>query len=280
MMVAGKYVPPHLRNGAKKTEVTPFRDVGSSDRKFTHSKNGANSIMKSKKAIQRDLKKEARKAEKAQKIKEEGPMVKPHCELFLADLPPALRSLQTLAGFFHPYGEISNIVYVPAGKLFPIDITRRNLFDQNDFSSSHCAVIEFLTARVAKFVVGVLRKRIEGLNFRIGLLKPGLAEEMKIQSTRLEESIHMPTLSTKTQDHFLQEQHRESGVHYSSEELSENETSTKSGFGFNSLRCDQAYFTGSSEVTSDSDYGRYSSDDDTTDLLTLALKNGIKVIRD
>ena len=54
--------------------------------------------MKSKKAIQRDLKKEARKAEKAEKIKEQGPMVKPHCELFLADLPPALRSLQTLAG--------------------------------------------------------------------------------------------------------------------------------------------------------------------------------------
>ena len=128
-------------------------------------------------------------------------------------------------GFFHPYGEISNIVYVPAGKSFPIDITRRNLFNQADFASNHCAVIEFLTARVAKFVVGVLRKRIEGLNFRIGLLKPGLSEEMKIQSRRLEESIHIPTFSTKTQDQFLQE--RESGIQYSSEELSENETITK-----------------------------------------------------
>ena len=114
---------------------------------------------------------------------------------------------------------------MPAGKSFPIDITRRNLFDQTDFTSSHCAVIEFLTARVAKFVVGVLRKRIEGLNFRIGLLKPGLSEEMKVQSRRLEESIHIPTFSTKTQDHFLQE--RESGVQYSSEELSENEALTK-----------------------------------------------------
>jgi len=279
MMVAGKYVPPHLRNGAKKTEVTPFRDVSSTSKQKSM-KNGKqiNSNMKSKKAMQRDLKKEARKAEKADKIKEEGPMVKPHCELFLADLPPALRSLQTLAGFFHPYGEISNIVYVPAGKSFPIDITRRNLFNQADFASNHCAVIEFLTARVAKFVVGVLRKRIEGLNFRIGLLKPGLSEEMKIQSRRLEESIHIPTFSTKTQDQFLQE--RESGIQYSSEELSENETITKSGMVFKSSPCDQAYFTGSSEVTSDSDYGRYSSDDDSTDLLTLALKNGIKVIRD
>ena len=98
-MVAGKYVPPHLRNGAKKTEVNPFRDVSSTSKQKSM-KNGKqiNSNMKSKKAMQRDLKKEARKAEKADKIKEEGPMVKPHCELFLADLPPALRSLQTLAG--------------------------------------------------------------------------------------------------------------------------------------------------------------------------------------
>ena len=48
---------------------------------------------------------------------------------------------------------------------------------------------------------------------------------MKIQSRRLEESIHIPTFSTKTQDQFLQE--RESGIQYSSEELSENETITK-----------------------------------------------------
>lgn len=99
-MVAGKYVPPHLRNGAKKTEVTPFRDVYTTPKQKTTLKSGkqTNPNMKSKKAIQRDLKKEARKAEKAEKIKEQGPMVKPHCELFLADLPPALRSLQTLAG--------------------------------------------------------------------------------------------------------------------------------------------------------------------------------------
>jgi len=43
---------------------------------------------------------------------------------------------------------------------------------------------------------------------------------------------------------------------------------------------DQAYYTGSSENTSDSDFGRYDTSDDDTDLLTLALKNGIKVIRD
>lgn len=280
MMVAGKYVPPHLRNGAKKTEVTPFRDAPKTKSgKPSGPTKWSNPNMKSKKAIQRDLKKEARKAEKVEKVKEEGPMVKPHCELFLADLPPALRSLQTLAGFFHPYGEISNIVYVPAGKSFPADITRRNLFGAGDFSATHCAIIEFLTARVAKFVVGVLRKRIEGLNFRIGLLKPGLSDEMKNQTRRLEESIHVPTYLAKPQDQFLKERDSTTSQ-YSSEELSENEAIIKPGLVFNAGPCDAAYFTGSSEVTSDSDFGRYSSDDDSTDLLTLALKNGIKVIRD
>lgn len=272
-MVAGKYVPPHMRNGAKKIEVTPFPSYSKKNSKPVYEK-------KSKKAIQRDNKKETRKIEKVEKIKEEGPMVKPHCELFLADLPPALRSLQCLAGFFHPYGEISNIIYVPAGKRFPEDITRREVFDESDFAKTHCAIIEFLTARVAKFVVGVLRKRIEGLNFRIGLLKPGLADEMKDQTRRLEESIHIPTYQmAKTQNSFLQEQ---TSSQYSSEELSENEIIIKRGmvpFKTTSV-ADQAYYTGSSEVTSDSDFGRYSSDDDSTDLLTLALKNGIKVIRD
>merc|ERR1711990_184730 len=187
-----------------------------------------------------------------------------------------MRSVTTLAGFFHPYGEIANIQIIPVGQKFPEECHK--FIDTHEFDETFCAIVEFLTARVAKFVVGVLRKRIEALNFRIGLLKPGLSDEMKIQSRRLEESIHVPTLSTKTQDQFLTE--RESGVQYSSEELSENEALIKPGMVFKSSPCDQAYFTGSSEVTSDSDFGRYSSDDDSTDLLTLALKNGIKVIRD
>ena len=36
----------------------------------------------------------------------------------------------------------------------------------SDLEPSHSAVVEFLTARTAKFVVGVLRKRLAQLNFR------------------------------------------------------------------------------------------------------------------
>ena len=131
-----------------------------------------------------------------------------------------------ISGFFHPYGEISNIQFIPAGKAFPAEVLKKNLINPAEFSKSNCAVIEFLTARVAKFVVGVLRKRIEGLNFRIGLLKSGLAEEMDHQKQRLTESIHTPSYQiNKTQSSLLQEVNQ---THqYSSEELSEFEASSR-----------------------------------------------------
>jgi hypothetical protein len=272
-IVAGKYVPPHMRNGAK-IEPTQVPATPAFIKKTTKPKN----YKKSEKNYSKN--KNVKKTEIIKKQpKEEGPQVKPHCELFLADLPPALRSRQFLAGFFHPYGEITQITYVPAGSAFPADMTRRNLFNPVAFVGTNCAVIEFMTARVAKFVVGVLRKRIEGLNFRIGLLKPGLADEMVVQKQRLLDVNHMPALAiAKTQSHFLENSN--SSSQYSSEELSESEISTQRN-GTSQRNCtthDHAYYTGSSESyhTSDS----YDTSDDDTDLLTLALKNGIKVIRD
>jgi hypothetical protein len=286
MIVAGKYVPPHMRNGAKlepsvlpfqsqkKTTASPFAKWSRQEKNNTNEKN--KQLNKKNKTPT-----EPKKTEKAvEEPKVEGPCVKPHCELFLADLPPSLRSVQTLAGFFHPYGEISNIIFVAAGKPFPADVARRELFDSADFVKSNCAVIEFLTARVAKFVVGVLRKRIEVLNFRIGLLKPGLAEEMVHQEQRLVESIHLPSFQiNKTQTQYLEGS--QGSNQYSSEELSEFEATIAKRV-VKPAQADQAYYTGSSELsnTSDSDYGRYDTSDDDTDLLTLALKNGIKVIRD
>merc|ERR1719293_290082 len=49
-------------------------------------------------------KKEQLKKEKAEKV-----IIKPHCELFLTNLPPAMRSIAGLAAFFHPYGEVAQI---------------------------------------------------------------------------------------------------------------------------------------------------------------------------
>lgn len=268
MIVGGKYVPPHMRCGSKLEPTTMPSPKKSSPSPFAKWSNNNKSENTKPKKTKKD-KKETKTAETK--------AIKPHCELFLADLPSALCSLQALAGFFHPYGEISNIHFVPIGKPFPADIVARELVNPESFAKTNCAIIEFLTARVAKFVVGVLRKRIEGLNFRIGLLKPGLADEMVAQEQRLRDSLHLPTFQiNKTQSSFLEEN---TTSQYSSEELSEFESRTPKRY-IKPLQADQAYYTGSSEVTSDSDFGRYDTSDDDTDLLTLALKNGIKVIRD
>lgn len=275
MMVGNKYVPPHMRNRpAQVSEPTT---------KFNQSK------MKKTKVNPKKTKKVDLKPPTAI----EETKVKPHCELFLADLPAPMRSVTTLAGFFHPYGEIANIQIIPVGQKFPDDC--RKFIEVDEFENTFCAIVEFLTARVAKFVVGVLRKRIEALNFRIGLLKPGLAEEMSIQEGRLKESIYMPSYQiNQTQQEMLNEKQVQS---YSSEELSEVElkqTRNKRAILRITNPSDPAYWTGSSGVSSgssssasevDSDPDRAkrpiseSSDDDDCDLLALALKNGIKVTR-
>jgi hypothetical protein len=198
-MLAGKYVPPHMRNRPVQAEpVTRFNQT-----KPKKTKNGIKKIKKVeiKPAVVEEIK------------------VKPHCELFIADIPAPMRSVTTLAGFFHPYGEIANIQIIPVGQKFPEECSK--FIDVAQFENTFCAIVEFLTARVAKFVVGVLRKRIEALNFRIGLLKPGLAEEMSIQEGRLKESIYMPSYQiNQTQEAMLISNNCQS---YSSEELSEVE---------------------------------------------------------
>jgi hypothetical protein len=77
-MIAGKYVPPHMRNRPATAAAPP------SEHKFNQ---------KTKKT------KKTKKVEAVQKpAAQEVPKVKPHCELFLADLPAPMRSVTTLAG--------------------------------------------------------------------------------------------------------------------------------------------------------------------------------------
>lgn len=263
-MIAGKYVPPHMRGSkAEPTNAYPVALVSKGLRlKKVHKKPVKKTVQEVKTTVNAD------------------PKVKPHCELFIADIPASMRSVTSLAGFFHPYGEIANIQMIPIGQNFPVECSK--FVNTDDFETTYCAIIEFLTARVAKFVVGVLRKRIEALNFRIGLLKPGLAEEMLIQENRLKESLYMPSYQLKkTQEDMLNAVGLKS---CSSEELSERAILRMGN------PSDPAYWTGSSGISSasgsengsDSDRKRptsESSDDDDCDLLALAIKNGIKVTR-
>lgn len=89
MMMAGKsvYVPPHMRNRPS----TPVQDAMPSKYNQLKMKKTKGQIKKAKKpmmmpvAIMDDTK------------------VKPHCELFLADLPAPMRSVTTLAGQWYNF---------------------------------------------------------------------------------------------------------------------------------------------------------------------------------
>jgi hypothetical protein len=50
---------------------------------------------------------------------------------------------------------------------------------------TYCAIVEFYSARMAKFIIGILRKRLPVLKFRCALLKPSAAIELTNQADNL-----------------------------------------------------------------------------------------------
>lgn len=125
--------------------------------------------------------------------KEEKVIIKPHCELFLTNLPPQMRTIAGLAAFFHPYGEVAQIQVIGTNDQIPESV--KKWCQDSDLEQSNSAVVEFLTARTAKFVVGVLRKRLAQLNFRVGLIKPGLGDELTYQKTTYGGIVYQPSSS-------------------------------------------------------------------------------------
>lgn len=207
------YVPPHQRNstvskfennkngGKKHTEYTQsYKPQKKTNSWNTRSNNGSwrSSSSSAAGSASEDNnkttespfrswnKKEQMKKEKAEKV-----IIKPHCELFLTNLPPAMRSIAGLAAFFHPYGEVAQIQMIAPNDDIPEAVMK--WCKEKDVPSGHSAIVEFLTARTAKFVVGVLRKRLAQLNFRVGLIKPGLGEELTYQRTTFGDIVHQPS---------------------------------------------------------------------------------------
>lgn len=74
--------------------------------------------------------------------------------------------------------------------------------NKDNLEPSHSAIVEFQTARTAKFVVGVLRKRLSQLNFRVGLIKPGLGEELTYQRKTYGDIVYQPS-SGMTQQYIV-----------------------------------------------------------------------------
>jgi len=105
----------------------------------------------------------------------------------LTDLPEYLYSIPALASFFEPYGEVAMLQILPMKRMWDgdlIDLLGGSMCSRLA-EGTHCAVVEFYSARMAKFIIGILRKRLPVLKFRCALLKPSAAIELTNQADNL-----------------------------------------------------------------------------------------------
>lgn len=114
---------------------------------------------------------------------EEKPL--PHRRILAINLPPSLQTIESVTSVFHPYGDVTVVRVVKPGKNLPQDV-KPWLRKIPDLGRTCCAVVDFETARAAKFAVHVLRQREGEVGFRCGLLKPGVEE--KLYENRKEET--------------------------------------------------------------------------------------------
>jgi len=140
------------------------------------------------KAIELKEEKAAQKSveslESLQQIQEAKPGNK---RALLVDLPAYLYSIPALASFFEPYGEVAMLQILPSKKMWDEDLvdTLGAAMCHKLSQQSLCAVVEFYSARMAKFIIGILRKRLPILKFRCALLKPSAAIELTNQAENL-----------------------------------------------------------------------------------------------
>lgn len=139
-------------------------------------------------SIQIDEEKAAQESVKAletlQQIQEAKPGNK---RALIVDLPPYLYSIPALASFFEPYGEVAMLQILPQKRMWDadlIDLLGASMCNRLA-NQSLCAIVEFYSARMAKFIIGILRKRLPVLKFRCALLKPSAAIELTNQAENL-----------------------------------------------------------------------------------------------
>jgi len=105
----------------------------------------------------------------------------------LTDLPEYLYSIPALASFFEPYGEVAMLQILPLQRMWDgdlIDLLGASMCTRLA-QGTYCAIVEFYSARMAKFIIGILRKRLPVLKFRCALLKPSAAIELTNQADNL-----------------------------------------------------------------------------------------------
>lgn len=109
-------------------------------------------------------------------ISEEDKII-PHRRILAINLPANCQTIEQVTSVFHPYGDVTVVRVLKPGKNLPSEIKAwcRKI---PDLGRTCCALVDFETARAAKFAVHVLRQREKDVGFRCGLLKRGLEDKI------------------------------------------------------------------------------------------------------
>merc|ERR1712176_616096 len=102
---------------------------------------------------------------------------KPYKRGIAINLPSELQSIDAVTSVFHPYGDVTLVRVLKPGKALPFD-TKEYAAKIPELGTVPCALIDFETARAAKFAVHVLRQRADEVGFRLAILKPGVEEKL------------------------------------------------------------------------------------------------------
>ncbi|CAG5105503.1 Oidioi.mRNA.OKI2018_I69.chr1.g2182.t1.cds [Oikopleura dioica] len=152
----------------------------------------------------------------------------PFKRIVAINLPAKYQNVEALTSVFHPYGDVNIVRVLKPGKNIPADI-KQWIRLIPDLGRTACAVIDFETARAAKFAVHVFRQRENEMGFRCALLKPGVDE--KLYSER--ETVHTTKLdlnlssSLDTSDSGVTSEDAHSGDSVRSSSASERSASSE-----------------------------------------------------
>jgi len=153
----------------------------------------------------------------------------PFKRIVAINLPAKYQSVEALTSVFHPYGDVNIVRVLKPGKNIPADI-KQWIRLIPDLGRAACAVIDFETARAAKFAVHVFRQRENEMGFRCALLKPGVDEklysERETSASTTKMDLNMSS-SLDTSDSGVTSEDATSGDSVRSSSASERSTSSE-----------------------------------------------------
>lgn len=124
---------------------------------------------------------------------------KPYKRVIAINLPSELQSIDAVTSVFHPYGDVTLVRVLKPSKALPFD-TKQYAAKIPELGTVPCALIDFETARAAKFAVHVLRQRADEIGFRLAILKPGVEEKLYAEDESMMKQQQQMTMKNMSSD--------------------------------------------------------------------------------